>query len=365
MRPLTSPGKRLLALLCGCVFSAASLAALKPMDDQELSAISGQALITMDALTYSGFQFTRINLGAEIDVLTNMEELRMGDFDRAGLPGLASNQSADILINNFALGRVRNANTPNATIEAFKVLDPYIEFAFKSNAQGVREVAGLRLGFGRSMGYLSGDILSLTGKMEGKIYGPASIAYQFYRETAGCGIANLINCTALLLAGDTEVYAGVELLQNGTGFTIIDGVNINRATHIGVPAGGSLLTDETGLIAALIPTLSKVSDCAALGLITCFPIANYKSIYVGDPTKSNIQEGGAAGIFFSLQNQNVPWQDLANAGKFVETQRGAFANFAKTGEGANAVYPFLLNLYDALRGTAREPTCIGALGAGC
>ena len=368
MRPHAYAAKRLSALLCGSVLSTSCLAALLPLNDGEMSAISGQALLTMDALTYGGFQFTRVNLGAEIDLLTNIEELRMGDFDRTGLPGLASTQPADILINNFALGRVRNANTANANIEAFKILDPYLEFAFKNNAQGVREVAGLRLGFGRSQGHLSGDIISLTGTMEGKIHGPASIATDFYKEQHGLTdftcVFNL-DCFALSLAGDTDVYAQVELLQNGTGFTTIDGVKINRATHIGVPAGASLQTDETGLVASLIPSLTKAADCSALGLITCFPIANYKTIYVGDPTKSNIREGGAQGIFFSVQNQNIPWQDLANAGKFVETQRGAHANFAKTGSGANTVYPFLLNLYEALRGTAREPTCMGAQGVGC
>lgn len=357
-----------LSLVFGALAAGTSMAALKPLNDDELSAVSGQALMTLDALSYGGFEYTRINFGAEIDVLLNMDELRMGDFDRTGIPGRASSQPADILINDFALGRVRNSNSANALIEPFKIQDPYLEFAFKTNGQGVREVAGVRLGFGRSMGYLSGDILSLTGKMQGKLYGPASLGKDYYMEQNG--LSNLgclvdINCIALSLAGDTEVYAGVELIQQGTGYATLDGVPINRATHIGIPAGGSLQTDATGLIASLIPTLTKASNCEALGLITCFPIANYKSIYVGDQTQANINQGGAKGIFFSIQNQNVPWQDLANAGQFVDTQRGAFANFAKTGSGANAVYPFMLNLFDALRGTAREPTCIGAQAVGC
>lgn len=364
----TPKAGRLLSLVCGALVAGTSMAALKPLNDEELSAVSGQALISLDALTYGGFQYTRINFGAEIDVLLNMDELRLGEFDRTGVPGLASNQPADILINNFALGRVRNSNTSSASIEPFKIQDPYLEFAFKVNDQGVREVAGVRLGFGKSMGYLSGDILSLTGNMQGKIYGPASLGKDYYMEQNG--LSNLgclvdINCIALSLAGDTEVYATVELLQQGTGYKTLDGVPINRATHIGVPAGDSLQTDATGLIAALIPTLTKSSNCEALGLITCFPLTNYKSIHVGDLTKATIDQGGAQGIFFSIQNQNVPWQDLANIGQFVETQRGAFANFAKSGSGANAVYPFMLTLFDALRGTSREPTCMGAQAAGC
>lgn len=364
----TSKAGRLLSLVCGALLVGTSTAAMKPLNDDELAAVSGQALISLDALTYGGYQYTRINFGADLDVLLNMDELRLGDFDRTGIPGLASNQSADILINNFALGRVRNSNSASAIIEPFKVQDPYLEFAFKVNAQGVREVAGMRLGFGRSMGYLSGDILSMTGKMQGKIYGPASLGKDFYMEQNGIsdlGCLVDINCIALSLAGNTEVYATVELLQAGTGNVTLDGVPINRATHIGVAAGSSLQTDATGLIAALIPTLTKASNCEALGLITCFPLSNYKSIHVGDATKPTIEQGGAQGVFFSIQNQNVPWQDLGNVGQFVETQRGAFANFAKSGSGADAVYPFMLTLFDALRGTSREPTCVGAQAVGC
>ncbi|HTN30184.1 MAG TPA: hypothetical protein VL178_05045 [Pseudomonas sp.] len=341
---------------------------MQPLNDDELSAVAGQALISLDALTFGDYQYTRINFGAELDVLLNVDELRLGDFDRTGVPGLASNQSADILINNFALGRVRNNDSSAAAIEPFKIQDPYLEFAFKVNTQGIREVAGVRLGFGRSMGYLSGDILSLTGKMQGKIYGPASLGKDFYMEqngisTLGCLVD--IDCIALSLAGDTEVYTTVELVQAGTGNTTLDGVPINRATHIGVPAGNSLETDATGLVASLIPTLTKAANCEALGLITCFPLTNYKSIFVGDPTKTGMAQGGAEGIFFSIQNQNVPWQDLANVGQFVDTQRGAFANFAKSGSGANTIYPFMLTLFDALRGTPREPTCVGAQAVGC
>ena len=357
--------KRALALAASACLAGGVQAELRPMADNELAAVTGQAMITMDGLTYGGFEYTRVNIGADIDLLTNIEELRLGNYSRSG-GGTASTQPADIRIDNFSLGRIDNANSPDANVLPFQIRDPYLELAFKPNAQGVRELVGVRLGFGRARGDLSGDIRSLTGVMQGKIYGPASIAYQYYRETNGCGFLGLdANCIALSLAGNTEVYAEVELLQEGTGKTTLNGQPINRATHIGIPEGESLQTDESGLIASLIPTLSKTSDCQALGLTTCFALLNYKSIFVGDRTQADLNLGGAQGIFFSLQNQNVPWQDLANAGKFVETQSGAFANFAKTGTAGNTVYPFLINLYDALRGTGRVPTCMGGQAKGC
>ncbi|KAF1072005.1 MAG: hypothetical protein GAK45_00346 [Pseudomonas citronellolis] len=367
MRPPYRLPVRSLAVLCGALLCCTAQARLESMDDNELSKISGQgAMLTVDAATYQNYQYTRLNFGADISLLTNIDQLSLGNYSRNGSTTV-SGQPADILINNFALGRVDNANSANATVVPFQIQDPYVEFAFQINDQGVRQLVGARVGFGKAQGDLSGDIQSLTGNLQGQIYGPASIAQQYYMQQNNLNSVTCLlnlNCLALSLAGDTKVYADVQLLQSGTGNTTVNGQPINRATQIGIAAGDSLHTDETGLIASLIPVLSKTSNCQALGLTTCFDLTNYKTIYIGKPGSSDISTG-AQGIFFSLQNQNVPWQDLANAGKFVQTQSGAFANFPKVGSGSDAVYPILINLYDALRGLPRQPTCMGGQASGC
>lgn len=115
MRPTTGPLKKLLTLAVGTVFAAQAQAQLKALDDSRLSNVTGQALLTVDALTYSGYEFTRLNIGADIKTLMNADELRLGgNYARNGQMG------NDTLINNFALGRVKYANTPNATIDPFK-----------------------------------------------------------------------------------------------------------------------------------------------------------------------------------------------------------------------------------------------------
>lgn len=360
MRQSSGPLMRALALLCGGLLAFSAQARMQSMDDEELSTISGQgAMLTVDASTYQNYQYTRLNFGADISLLTNIDQLSLGNYTRTGSTTV-SGQPADILINNFALGRVDNANTPDAKVVPFQIQDPYVEFAFQTN-NGVRQLVGARVGFGKAQGDLSGDILSITGNLQGQIYGPASIAYDYYTRN---GCPNLINCLALAVAGDTPVYADVVLLKAGTGEATINGQPINRAEQIGIAKGDSLHSDAGGLIAALIPTLSTTNNCQALGLTTCFDLTNYKTIYIGKPGSTDINTG-AQGIFFSLQNQNVPWQDLANAGNFVNTQSGAFANFPKVGSGADAVYPILINLYDALRGLPRQPTCMGSQAAGC
>lgn len=359
MRPTTGPLKKLLTLAVGSVFAVQAQAQLKALDDSELSNVTGQALLTVDALTYNSFEFTRLNIGADIKILTNADELRLGgNYARNGQMG------NDTLINNFALGRIKNANSPNAVIDPFQIQDPYVEFAFKNNAAGVRELVGLRVGFGKALGYLSGDIQSLTGTLDGRISGASSIAKDFYMQAHNLnGFTCLfdMNCLQLSLAGDTPIYADIGLVKSGTG----EATSI-RADTVGIPKDSSMKTDATGLIAALIPTLSKVNNCQTLGVAACFDLGLFKSIFIGKPGGTDVATDGVSGIFFSHQNQTVPWQDLGNSGKFVNAQSGAWTNIAKsTGIDGKDIYPIMLNLYDALRGTAREPSCMGARAAGC
>ena len=352
-------------LLAASLLCASAGAELRPLDDGELSAVSGQGLINLDALTYGGYEYTRLNIGGDMKLLTNIDKLRMGNFARSSSSnpsnlGTVSNQAADIAIDNFALGRVDNANSANAQIVPFEIRDPYIELAFKNNGNGVREIAGVRLGFGRARGDLSGDIHSLTGTMEGYINGPASIALEYYKQThSGCDF----NCIALSIAGDAELYSKVQLVKEGSGDVTQNGVPINRATQIGVANGDRFHTADAFLDGLLPLLATQGGDCKASGLPACFPLLNYKSIFVGDRLNSNLATGGAQGIFFSVQGQNVPWQDLSDKSKFIQTQAGAFANFAKYSDGNKDIYPFAVALYDALRGTARVDTCIG--GKGC
>ncbi len=354
-----------LRLLAACVLSASASAELRPLDDSEMAAVAGQGLINIDALTYGGFEYTRINIGGDMKLLTNIDKLRMGSFDRTASSnpsnlGTVSNQAADISIDNFALGRVDNASSASAQIVPFEIRDPYIELAFKNNGNGVREVAGIRLGFGRARGDLSGDIHSLTGTLEGYINGPASIALEYYKQThSGCDF----NCIALTIAGNAELYSQVQLVKGGSGDVTQNGVPINRATEIGVASGERFHTTD-GFLDGLLPLLAtQGGDCKASGLPACFSLLNYKSIFIGDRLNNNLATGGAQGIFFSVQGQNVPWQDLTDKSKFIATQAGAFANFAKYTEGNKEIYPFAVALYDALRGTPRVDTCVG--GKGC
>jgi len=333
-------------------------AELTPLSDEQLSYSTGQAFISVDASSYQDFEFTKINLGLDVELQSNIDELRLGEFDRTGDPSVADeSQPADVIIRNFGLGRVDDYDTTNPKIVPFIIKDPYIELAYKKDGAGGRQIAGFRLGFAQAKGDLSGDFVSLTGNMEGLITGSSSIAYD-----VGCGPGGSVgwfDCLALSIAGDTTIEAVAKLVDKDTGQPNLGGSYVKRATWLGIPQGESFSAPDGGLIGALVPTLSRVDNCKALGLDACFPVSIYQSFYVGDPGTDNFETGSAKGIFMSLQSQQVPWQDYAGSGR-INTDKGAFMNFASyTDTNGQKRYPFVVDLYSALTGTTRVPTCIG------
>lgn len=373
-------------LALSAMTASLSSVALEAIPDDELNHYTGQAFITVDASSYSdatlgNYEFTRVNLGLDIETLTNIDELRIGEFDRSyGADGTApmvddnrnivynadgsvAVHDADLIIQNFGLGRVDNYNDPaNAEIVPFKIKDPYIELAYKTDPanSSIRRIAGVRIGFGQAQGDLSGDLISLTGNLEGEIRGPGSIAYDAACGTGGT--ATWFQCIELSLAANTEIYAEVKLLDGATGEATLDGAPyLKRASWIGVPTGTNFESDDSGLVASLIPTLTNSEDCSVIGVTACFRTTNYQSVYVGDPTQ-DFENGSASGAFISLQLESVPWEDLSGiAGATrVYTEKGAFLNIAKYADSSGQQrYPLYLDLYNALTGEPRVATCIG------
>ncbi|TVV39509.1 hypothetical protein [Thalassolituus sp. C2-1] len=333
---------------------------MTPLSDDELSYTTGQAFITVDASSYvdgaNRYEFTKINLGLDIEIQSNIDELRLAEFDRTGDPDLADEtQAADIIIKNFALGRVDDYDTSNPKIIPFLIKDPYIELAYKDDGAGGRQIAGFRLGFGQAKGDLSGDFQSLTGNMEGLITGSSSIAYDLNCS----GPFSSTDCFSLWIAGDTQIEAVARLLDRDTGQAQLNGTYVKRASWLGIPQGESFSAPGGGIIGSLVPTLSRVDNCKSLGLDACFPVSIYQSFYVGDPSTDNFEAGSAKGIFMSLQSQAVPWQNYAGTGR-IATDKGAFMNFSSyTDSNGQRRYPFVVDLYSALTGTTRVPTCIG------
>ncbi len=376
-------------VMSGLILSA-SVCALEPMTDRDLSDVSGQAFITIDTSSYNqgsgnwsgDYEFTKVNLGMELETVFNIDELRLGRFEREAYvdgtvpitddnrnilynpDGSAQVYDSDIIIEDFALGRVDNHDdAANAAYVPFMARNPFIELAYKTE-NGQKRISGVRVGFDKAQGDLSGDLISVTGIVEGEIRGDIQVVYD-----NNCSGWNAIqaNCLLLLASADKEIYTQVDLLDGATG----DGADqlnttyLKRASWFGVPNGRNFQTDETGLIASLIPTLTRSSDCEVLGTPACFRSTIYQSIYIGDKG-TDFESGSASGVFLSVQTESVPWEDLSGVpgSDRVLTDSGAFMNISRYQSGGETKYPLYLTLEEATRGTPRVATCVGRI-KGC
>lgn len=373
---------------------------LEMISDREMADVSGQAFISIDASNYEStaqkwlekgyssdvaadlsgsYEFTRVNLGLDIETLFTADSLVIGEFDRSlylndngsvndvdgAVPasysvsnddttgdevddqigrgydydgdGRLDTLPADIMINDFALGRVINyEDAENARIDPFRIVDPYIELAYKVE-DGKRRVAGVRVGLGQAQGYLSGEILSLTGTFEGVISGPVKVVYD-----NNCPGGD--QCALLGVATDVEIVSQIDLIdgvrdtedaplstsqaegfwvgygygagrEEGEEYNSVDGERtsswfsdgdpveysypyegipyLKRASWAGVPAGRNFEASDTGLLALAIPALTNQHECIVSGTPGCFSLTNYQSIYVG-VEELEFENGGAS-----------------------------------------------------------------------
>jgi hypothetical protein len=406
--------------------TALPLCAMEAISEREMSEVSGQAFITVDASSYSrnagdewdgDFEFTKINLGLDIETIFTADSLRVGEFERTvyedgtvpatttidnpDIDGTKTGQAydldgdgqfdtlpADIIIENFALGRVVNYRDAATAVigskadggDPFQIRNPFIELAYKIEG-GERRVSGVRIGLGQAKGWLSGDILSLTGVLQGQIKGPVNIVFQQAPCNGNPYSAPFPDCFLLGTGRSTEIYseiglvdgannsptygygAGAEAAPTEDGFTYpyANVPYLKRASWAGVPAGRNFKSDFGG-VAALIPGLTVSQDCAVEGTPGCFSLSTYQSIYVGNNNDElTFDQTAASGVFVSLQSESVPWEDLSglDSADRVLTQRGAFLNLAKYKVNNVERFPLLLDLTQAVNGVPRVATCVG------
>lgn len=371
--------------------SAGVQADLEPISDAAMSDVTGQAFVSVDRTYHpdesQSTAYTRVNLGMDIDIQTNVDVLELGRYDREGEePG-----TSDLLIEQFALGYINNQayyednpeaprqfkadGTPYAEgeIVPFNIENPFFEFAFD---ESTNEVVGVRLGFGKSMGYLSGYIQSLTG----------DVNIMIEDEGAGLSEANsdgnffdqIIVALAPLLTGDNAIRSKAKLVYGdeeraddpGYAYGELDPI---RGEYAGVPNGEEFLVEDvdpftrTLLQIAGAGSSSQIEvdgstvkiiaqDCQVLGIDACFPLTNFKSLAVGELGEVNGQRAIVApqdGMFLSFQTKDLPWlEDVGNtaptAQDFIQTTSGAFFNIPN---GA-----IELNLNEALQGIDRQRT---------
>lgn len=176
-------GTLLMPLLFAC--SVLNATETRWLSDDELAGVTGQALFNLQkivgdgaSLGQAGYTFTRLSIGASIDVNANIDLIELGNYDIPVGSGPDANKwnaaglDADIRFRNVSLGCLDDSSCVDgsgnrAGMEHFHLEDPYIEFAYKNDGTSRRELVGVRIGFDQASGWLAGTIDALSGDLEG------------------------------------------------------------------------------------------------------------------------------------------------------------------------------------------------------
>ena len=127
-----TPVRAVLFTAC-CALSMGVSAQLKPISDQEMSNVTGQAMVAVDYVETGIDDFTRFTLGMDTEVQTNVNKVALGEVtDTSG------NTAADLDIDNLSLGHIATDASKVqldgktyavGDIVPFVGIDPYFELA--------------------------------------------------------------------------------------------------------------------------------------------------------------------------------------------------------------------------------------------
>lgn len=251
----------LFAVTCACISSVQ--AHLKPLSDEALSNVTGQAMAAVDVVQTSSEDFTRVTLGMTTSVQANVNQVTLGNA------ALTSN----VDITNLSLGHISTDATKVqldgntyavGDIVPFEGIDPYVEVA--QSTDGTDSIDGFRIGFNQARGTLSGTINSLSGNIGMKV-----------TDSSG----NTVDAQLLNSAGTAT--------------------NSN-AQYIGIAGTGT--------------------DCA--NSVNCAPLSNLQTLDIGSANAGGTV-GYTNDFFISFQKSTLTWQDPAS-GKSITAGPGLYFN---------------------------------------
>lgn len=249
-------------VLCCLGMTPVALAELKPISDEAMGDVTGQAFMHVESIPGPNHEFTRMTLGMDVETRVNIDSAELGVID-AG---------ADFSASDIALGHIsRDATTVQydgntyAEGEAvpFEAVQPYIELA--ENPAGT-ELAGFRMGFKQARGSVS----SVTSSFSGDI--------------------------GVTLVDGTGVEHAATLFDGNTQATNY------RATHIGINDG--------------------TADCATG--TNCAPLSHLQSFVVGSDNGDGTT-GFTDDFFIGIQREGVDWQSPDGA-NVITAGKGVFIN---------------------------------------
>lgn len=338
-------------LLMGLFIAAASLVSplvhghMKPLNNKELSNVTGQAFVQIDQYNNpadSSIDYQRITLGADISAQINAQKVELGRYPRMdATTGKPETQPADILINQLSLGSIyedsyytTNPFIPkptkpdgsayqNGDIVPFRITDPFLEIAYQNQTP-----VGIRIGFGGAQGSLSGTIQSLTGNVQATV--ESNLGYLTTQNGGVCpltlGLCSLL--TVPLSSVDLSSPATLVYPQGTTdanGNSVVGEPDPVRATTIGIKNGDMQTATVAGVTVGV-----TAQNCMVAATNVCFPLSQYKSLWIGKTDQQGNVVGPAGGLFLSFETQALQWvKDFPNRSStsaYMNTTSGAFLN---------------------------------------
>lgn len=150
-----------------CLTQAAFADRLTSLDDQQMSEVTGQALLNLNYVAPGGSNpngnmgFYRLGLEAQFELNANIKKLQLGC---GGVKGTG----CDIDIDNIALTGITSSTAQGAGVGTdFKLTNPFIEFAIQNpDSAATRTITGFRLGALSALGIMNigsnGDLNTLA-----------------------------------------------------------------------------------------------------------------------------------------------------------------------------------------------------------
>jgi hypothetical protein len=226
--------------LSACAFAAAMLAGLPgaraqgvPLDDHDLSATWGQALIDLTNTSQGGYDFSRVTLNSDITLSSTLNGLKLGTYDYAARNGTGS----DIDISTMRFGRSDGTDAQRTV----SITNPYFEWVY-SGTPGTadRQVVGMRLGFGGisgdiglQMNTVSGSLVIDTDSGTVSSANDTALAGKRWDGLAGCASCTIpLSAIGGVTAGDANGQSRdffLSLLKTALTYPSVNGVTSAQA----------------------------------------------------------------------------------------------------------------------------------------
>ncbi|WP_336721973.1 hypothetical protein [Acinetobacter soli] len=285
-----------------CLTQATFADRLTSLDDQQMSEVTGQALLNLNYVAPGGSNpngnmgFYRLGLEAQLELNANIKKLQLGC---GGVKGTG----CDIDIDNIALTGITSSTAQGAGVGTdFKLTNPFIEFSIQNpDSAATRTVTGFRLGALSALGIMNigsnGDLNTLADDT-----GINSLSGDIGVRVTNANLTNVQVCGGLTILGSC---VGVPIRGTATVESYQTTLLPNRSSTFsltGMRADASLALLSALGISKL--TLSNVN-------MNDIPYKTVHQLLVAD-TDSNGNLIATSNAYISSQSKDIRWQNVSD-----------------------------------------------------